>query len=176
MLEIRLISYSDFSDEMLEEIRVVVERELEVPAKVIKSQFDITNFYDELRRQYDGNKILSEVVKYTTGSRARVIALFDVDIFIPILTFIFGQANFKGQTGIASSYRLQNELYGLERNDKLMMERFIKIIIHELGHSYGLKHCFVPGCVMRSSTYVENIDQKERRFCHGCKEELDKLK
>jgi len=44
-----------------------------------------------------------------------------------------------------------------------------------LGHAFGLKHCLKPGCVMVSTTYVEEIDQKSDIFCHICQEELAEL-
>jgi archaemetzincin len=99
----------------------------------------------------------------------KIIALFNVDLFIPILTFIYGQAFLNGRCGIVSGYRLRNEKYGLTADDKVFSERLIKEIIHELGHTFGLKHCLNPVCVMRSSTYVEDIDQKGGAFCSACK-------
>ena len=47
-----------------------------------------------------------------------------------------------------------------------------KVIIHELGHSYGLVHCTDPACVMRSATYVEDIDLKKHVFCMKCEEQV----
>ncbi len=59
-----------------------------------------------------------------------------------------------GKTGLVSLYRLGNEL----------------------GHMFGLIHCHHANCIMRSSSYVEDIDQKNRDFCNSCKTLLqDKL-
>jgi archaemetzincin len=101
-----------------------------------------------------------------------IIGLFSVDLFIPILTFIFGQAYLNGRTGIVSVYRLSNERYGMSANEEILKERLMKEIIHELGHMFGLVHCSNPLCVMRSSTYVEDIDQKNHRLCDKCEELL----
>ena len=103
----------------------------------------------------------------------KTIGLLRVDLYIPILTYIFGQSVLNGSTGIVSLYRLRNELYGLEQDDRLLTERFRKVIIHELGHSLGLIHCLNPICIMRSSTYVEDLDQKKLEFCNKCTKELD---
>lgn len=96
-----------------------------------------------------------------------------VDLFIPILTYIFGQAAFRGRTGIASLYRLRNEQYGMKKNEWLLIDRFTKVVIHELGHTFGLIHCHVPSCVMRSSTYVEDIDQKDKHLCIRCRNTIE---
>jgi archaemetzincin len=37
---------------------------------------------------------------------------------------------------------------------------------------FGLLHCHVPDCVMRSSTYVEDLDQKSHKFCNKCRNEM----
>jgi archaemetzincin len=103
----------------------------------------------------------------------KTIGLLDVDLFIPILTYIFGQAVFKGNTGIVSLYRLKNEQYGMKPDEDLLFQRFKKVIIHELGHTFGLVHCYNPTCVMRSSTYVEDIDQKDPGLCLSCREEIN---
>jgi archaemetzincin len=103
---------------------------------------------------------------------SKILGLFNVDLFIPILTFIFGQAYLNGRTGIASLYRFSNERYGMTGDNQFLAERFKKEVIHELGHTFGLIHCHNQTCVMRSSTYVEDIDQKEQSFCPICRNEL----
>ncbi|MCK5699743.1 MAG: matrixin family metalloprotease, partial [Cyclobacteriaceae bacterium] len=82
------------------------------------------------------------------------------------------QAAFKGSTGIASLYRLRNEQYGMKKDEVLLLNRFSKVVIHEIGHTIGLIHCHNPNCVMRSSTYVEDIDQKSHNICSHCRTEV----
>jgi len=60
----------------------------------------------------------------------------------------------------------------MEADSKLVIERLQKGVIHELGHLFGLVHCHVPACVMRSSTYVEDIDQKDISICSNCRKLL----
>ena len=133
---------------------------------------DISDFYDPVRRQYNADKLLYEINHMDMPGSAKVMGLFNVDLFIPILTYIFGQAQLGGRTGIASMYRLSNERYGISGNGDLLRQRFTKEIIHELGHLFGLIHCHTPGCVMQSSTYVEDIDQKEAQLCAKCRAAL----
>ena len=66
------------------------------------------------------------------------------------------------------AYRLDNRLYGLPPDRNRHLERLLKEAIHELGHTYQLIHCRRHPCVMMSSTYVEDIDQKSDRFCGEC--------
>jgi archaemetzincin len=73
-----------------------------------------------------------------------------------------------------SSYRLDNKFYGLPDSPALLRERLIKEAVHELGHTFGLFHCHNQECVMKSSTYVEEIDFKSSRFCDKCSDQLTK--
>jgi archaemetzincin len=95
-------------------------------------------------------------------------------LYIPVLTFVFGEARLNGQCAVVSSYRLDNKFYGLPDDPALLQERLLKEAIHELGHTYGLFHCQNPECVMKSSTYVEEIDFKSSRFCDKCWDKLVK--
>jgi archaemetzincin len=102
----------------------------------------------------------------------KTLGLFNVDLFIPILTFIFGQAFLGGRSGIVSLYRFNNERYGMTGDNQFLQDRFIKEVIHELGHTFGLIHCHNTACVMRSSNYVEDIDQKNQQLCPNCKAQI----
>ena len=170
---ISLISHGQFEESFLEALAYDVKIEFGMPVEVSENHVDLSELYDPARRQYDANRLLKMLDSNLNMKALKTIGLFRVDLFIPILTFIFGQAVFKGKTGIVSLYRLKNEQYGLQADNKLLFERFRKVIIHELGHTFGLIHCHVPSCVMRSTTYVEEIDQKKHHFCNKCRGELE---
>jgi archaemetzincin len=169
---ILLISHGQFERNLLERIASDVKTEFEMPVEISVNYSDLSQFYDPTRRQYDGNRILKLMNSESILEAVKTIGLFQVDLFIPILSFIFGQAIFRGNVGIVSLYRLKNEQYGLPRNEDVLFDRFRKVIIHELGHTFGLIHCHVPTCVMRSGTYVEDIDQKNHHLCLKCRSEL----
>jgi archaemetzincin len=166
---ITLISFGFFEGVVLSEVAEAVNHELGYPVIIKEGHLDISEFYDPVRRQYNGNKLLTEVDSVYSSDENITIGLFNVDLFIPILTYIFGQAYLNGRTGIASSYRLSNERYGMIQNERYVIERFKKEILHEIGHNLGLIHCHIPDCVMRSSTYVEDIDQKGSGLCIKCR-------
>jgi archaemetzincin len=169
---ILLVNFGYFEKDLLEQIVHDVEHEFRLPIKLKEGHWDLSEFYDPSRRQYDGNKILKELDNNNASPRSKTIGLFNVDLFIPILTYIFGQAYLNGRSGIASLYRLSNEKYGITKENNTLLDRFRKEIIHELGHTFGLVHCYNPDCVMRSSTYAEDIDQKSQFLCRTCKEKL----
>jgi archaemetzincin len=172
---ITLISFGYFEKGLLELIVNDVEREFSVPVKIREGYMALSEYYDLSRKQYNGNELLKVVDHRFGNDTTKTLGLFNIDLFIPILTYIFGQAFLNGRCGIASIYRLSNERYGLKKDQKVFIDRIRKEVIHELGHTFGLIHCSNPTCVMRSSTYVEDIDQKEHLLCHKCKEEFHKI-
>jgi archaemetzincin len=175
MQNITLISFGYFEEDFLKNIAEAVKNEFHLSVNIKEGHLDLSEFYDPGRRQYNGIRLLKEVdLVYSSGSD-KSLGLFSVDLFIPILTYIFGQAFLNGRSGIASLYRLSNERYGINSDDKFILDRFKKEVIHELGHTFGLIHCHIPTCVMRSSTYVEDIDQKSANICIKCRNEMNSI-
>lgn len=169
---ITLITFGYFEKDFLEKTAIAIKEEFGYPVRIKEGHIDTAEFYDPGRRQYNGIPLLKEVDATRPPDANKVLGLFSVDLFIPILTYIFGQAYLNGKSGIASTYRLRNELYGMKQSEQLLQDRFSKVCIHELGHTFGLIHCQNFSCVMRSSTYVEDLDQKDSGLCEGCREML----
>ena len=144
-------------------------KEFLYPVIIRELHYDLNEYFDPARRQYNGNKLLQMVEQLSGPPAVKTVGLFSVDLFIPILTYIFGQAYLNGGHGIVSRYRLSNERYGLRYDEVVLRERLVKEVNHELGHCFGLIHCADVACVMRSSTYVEDIDQKGERLCPVCR-------
>lgn len=169
---ITLVSFGYFEKEILERTAEAVSQEYHCQVFIKDGHLDLSEFYDAARRQYNGNALLKQLNSMPFPESDKILGIFNVDLYVPILTYIFGQAFLGGQTGIASLYRLSNERYGMAPNEQLMLERLKKEVIHELGHTLGLIHCPEPQCVMRSSTYVEDIDQKSGHLCNNCRASL----
>jgi len=169
--EILIINHGNFEKEFLGTIADGIAKEFHLPVSIKESHMDLSEYYDPIRRQYNGNQLMKDLDSWSTLKQYKIIGLFRVDLFNPILTYIFGQAALNGNIGVASMYRLRNEQYGMPKDNDLLLERFQKVIIHELGHMFGLVHCHIPPCVMRSSTYVEDIDQKSTHLCSKCRQE-----
>lgn len=166
---ITLVSFGYFEEDLLWSVADAVSKEFLYPVRLREGHLDLAEHFNAGRRQYDGNRLLKQLDAFIAPDSLKTIGLFSVDLYIPILTYIYGQAVLGGSTGVASVYRLYNERYGLPSNRTLLIERFQKEVIHELGHTFGLIHCYDPLCVMKSSTYVEDIDLKGTHLCLSCK-------
>jgi archaemetzincin len=73
-----------------------------------------------------------------------------------------------------STARLGEEFYGLPAREELLRERLLKEAGHELGHTFGLRHCPDWNCVMASSHAVERLDVKSAEFCTRCRKPLSR--
>ncbi len=135
---------------------------------VLYTQIDIEHSYSIQRRQYYSTKIIESIKKSIPVSEGFVLVLTEVDLFIPVLTHIFGEAELEGRYSIVSVCRLYEEFYTSKSNSPLLLERSYKEIIHELGHNIGLKHCKDWKCVMHSSSGIEEVDIKGNLFCLDC--------
>ena len=152
----------------LERVSLEIEAQLHRPVRIGGAVRSVDGAYDPSRDQYNSRRLLQQLHGLRPQGTARVLGLTGLDLFIPVLTFVFGEAQLEGPTAVVSSFRLDNRYYGLPDDATLTQARVIKEAVHELGHTYGLLHCNDTRCVMRSSTYVEQIDFKDRRFCMSC--------
>ena len=136
--------------------------------------FDPEHAYDVSRGQYHSTLLLKALLHNAPERAVRIVGITSVDLFIPVLTYVFGEAQLDGRAAMVSFRRLQNELYGLAPDEALLRARLDKETIHELGHTYGLIHCREASCVMHASTYAEDIDLKTDEFCPDCRAALRK--
>lgn len=154
--------------EMLDRLAERVEHKFHMPVRVRRRWFDPEVAYDLSRGQYNSRVMLKLLLADPSDEAAKVIGVTSVDLFTPVLTHVFGEGQLDGRVAVVSSHRLRPEAYGLPVDEELVFTRLEIETVHELGHTFGLLHCFEPACVMHASTYVEEIDLKSSEFCTEC--------
>lgn len=154
---------------VMERIRTEVELTFERPARLWAGAERPIGAFDPRRRQDASSWILSWLLARGPGL-GKVIGITDRDLFIPILTFVFGEAQLDGSAAVVSTARLVDGtgLGGAE----LLEERLLREVLHELGHAFGLHHCDTPRCVMGRSARVADVDEKTHLLCELCHGEL----
>lgn len=77
---------------------------------------------------------------------------------------IFGLGYFPGRACVISVFRLRASTYDEYR------ERFIKVVLHELGHNQGLPHCsYNKYCVMNDAGgTIATVDRERKWLCPHC--------
>lgn len=123
--------------------------------------------YDYSRGQYNSTLLIKELLRRFNG-QSKILGITSVDLFVPVLTYVFGEAQLGGVAGVMSTFRLDDTIYGLPPDNVKFFERSIKESLHELGHTFGLLHCKNFDCAMHSSTTVDDIDIKRAMLCEDC--------
>jgi archaemetzincin len=166
---IHILNGTNIGAVSLDHVAARVEEVFGVKTDVLKSSLNVDRAFDQSRGQHNSTALLAQLLSLSLSPKEKNILVVEVDLYIPVLTFVFGEAQLSGMAAIVSTHRLQNQFYGMHHDAALMLVRLEKEIIHELGHTFGLYHCRQFECVMRSSTYVEEIDLKQAVPCQACR-------
>ena len=156
----------EISVELLDEVSAFLAREFSSSCHVESDKLDVAFAWSENRNQYYSTAILKRLAEHPGSDR--ILGITDCDLYVPVLTFVFGEAQIGGRAALVSCCRLRQEFYGLPPDSDLLHDRLAKEAAHELGHTLGLRHCGDWRCVMSSSHSVERIDLKDPVFCAEC--------
>jgi archaemetzincin len=159
---------AEVSIEMLDVLAAELARIFQVSCHVHEETLAADFSYDVRRAQYHSTALLQRMQSLACDAQTAVLGVTHLDLFIPILTFLFGEAQLGGRCALVSLHRLREEFYGLPPNANLLWERLVKESIHELGHILGLRHCLDWSCVMASTHDVERLDAKSAEYCPRC--------
>ena len=172
MAYIYILPIDTDSSSWIEPLEMSIRRVFGFHTKRLTRKIALEKTFDLKRSQYNASQILLQVIANPPPDALKILGIVNVDLFIPVLTFVFGEAQLRGMGSLVAMQRLNSTFYGLPENRERLTERLVKEAIHELGHNFGLFHCANPRCVMRSSTYVEDIDYKSNEMCERCREKL----
>ncbi|HYL85038.1 MAG TPA: archaemetzincin family Zn-dependent metalloprotease [Candidatus Angelobacter sp.] len=157
------------SIEVLDDLAAELARIFQVSCHVHEEPFPAGFAYEAVRGQYYSTAIVQRMQSLCSDEETRVLGVTGLDLYIPILTYVFGEAQLGGRCALVSLHRLREEFYGLPPNEQLLRERAVKECVHELGHVLGLRHCFDWRCVMASTHDVERLDLKGEEYCPACR-------
>jgi archaemetzincin len=169
---VRLLPVGDPEPSLLSYLCATIPRYLPVRCEISSTRLDAATFYHPERQQYHSSEILQAMQQLLQARDWRLLAVTGVDLYIPILKYVFGEAQMGGQCAVVSCFRLRQEFYGLDPDIPLLEERLLKESIHELGHTFQLAHCDDYRCTMASAHAVEWIDLREDRLCQSCEARL----
>jgi archaemetzincin len=165
---IQLLPLGSVDPELLSDLATGLVGEFAIPCELLTPIAEPTGAFNVTRQQYSSTEILASLSQRNTPDTWRLLAITNLDLYIPILTFVFGEAQLGGPSAVVSLHRLRDEFYGLPPNILLLRERLLKESVHELGHTLNLSHCEDYQCAMSRSHGVEWIDLKSARFCRTC--------
>jgi archaemetzincin len=157
----------DLDTEYTRPLRDEIKRLFGYPTEIIPLMDDVEFAYHPDRGQYQSTRILEQLAALSPPRAIKVLGIVHVDLFIPILTHVFGEAQLGGKSCIISTYRLKEGLF-FSRNEPPLASRILKEAIHELGHTFKLRHCKEKTCIMHYCRSIQDVDHKSRHFCRYC--------
>jgi len=155
---------------IMEELKASLEQTFGQAVEIKMPLEQLDHAYNPRRNQYHSTTFLDAM----SSEGERILGVCDVDLYIPGLNFVFGQADPRRKTAVISLFRLRPERYALPREERLLAERAAKEAIHELGHTEGLGHCRDDRCVMHFSNSLPETDRKSALFCKECAKKLNR--
>ncbi len=153
---------------LLERVRERVAETLARPTTCVAAAAP-TGTLDARRGQHSSTRLLRWLLEHPPGRAEKLIGITDVDLFIPVLTFVFGEAQLGGAAAVVSLARLRETFDGRPAPSELLGARLVKECLHELGHTFGLIHCARASCVMSRSNSILDVDGKHEAFCRSCR-------
>lgn len=165
---VQLLPVGNVERSLLEWLRASLPDSLPIRCEIVPSALNPAVAYHAERQQCHSSEILQRMNALLSDHCWRLLAIADVDLYIPILKYVFGEAQIGGRCAVVSAYRLRQEFYGLDGDEDLLRDRLLKECVHEIGHTLDLRHCQDYRCAMASSHAVEWIDLRQKTLCGSC--------
>jgi len=166
---IQLLSLGNVPDGLMSHLSGELASEFSTRCEILRPEPDPPQAFNARRQQYSSTEILAWLTSRVSPGKGQLLGVTTADLCIPILTFVFGEAQLEGPCAVVSTHRLRQEFYGLPPDPTLLRRRLLKEAVHELGHTLGLIHCDDYRCAMASSHAVESIDLKGASLCAVCR-------
>ncbi len=163
-----LIPFGELDEVALAVVAANIQAVAGLPTRIQPARVRPDYAFIATRRQYDAVSILAALSGESNGAFFKM-GILQQDLCIPILTYVYGESQLGGQAAVVSLHRI----YHIDR--QVTYERGAKIAVHEAGHLLGLEHCREPGCLMRFSKQIEQLDRLPMHFCSACEYEIARL-
>jgi archaemetzincin len=161
---IAIVPIGKLSKEILADVGEVIAASLDARVILAAAIPLSSSAYNARRQQYFSTQILRTLADLKRESWERTLGVVDVDLYVPELNFVFGEADTKRAVAVFSLARLRPP--GSTKDSRaLFIRRAATEGVHELGHTYGLSHCHNSHCVMWFSNTLAETDRKGLAFC-----------
>ena len=160
-----LVALGPVDPEIMRFLRTAIAKLLPLPVRVLRSLPLPEDTYHLVRDQYHSTQLLEYLLAKNEPAHFRILGITAVDLYIPILTFVFGEAQLDGTAAVISVFRPRGDADGRPPSLRVLLQRLLKLSLHELGHTFALGHCRQLDCLMEFSSNLEKLDKRHLLFC-----------
>ncbi len=170
---IAIVPIGSVSKAFAREVGEVVAPVVDLPYEVLMGLAEPEYAHNPARDQYHASAIVRRVAQAIDPKRhALGLGIANVDLFLPELNFVFGEADRAERAAVVSIARLDPAWYGRPSDHALLLRRTTSEALHEIGHLLGLPNCQNDACAMYLSNTLSDTDRKRPDFCDPCKAAL----
>jgi archaemetzincin len=167
--KITLVSIGQINDSLLEYIRQSIRNTFHLESHLNTSQDLMGEVPDPVYGgKYNSTTLIKQLSECLPEKIFKMVAITEMDLYSPIFSCFFGEAQLNGCCALVSLHRLHQEYYGLAQDDALFRSRCEKEVVHEISHLFGLVHCNDSYCIMYPSNNIIDTDVKSSSFCPSC--------
>ncbi|CDW79333.1 archaemetzincin-2 isoform x1 [Stylonychia lemnae] len=140
-------------------------------------------------KQYNAISILNKVNKMVPSDAYCMLTVTMQDIYpYDSWLYVFGWANYVSRTGVFSFVRYQSDFSPLskllagfqpepteeqiKKENNELLENACYVMVHEIGHMYGLTHCTFYECIMNGFNSFQEQKRFKRYLCPVCLRKL----
>jgi archaemetzincin len=102
-----LLPVRKVEESLLRDLSAAIPRSLDVACEILPYVLDPTPSYHAERQQYHSSEILQRMQALVRPQDWRFLAIADVDLYIPVLKYVFGEAQIAGPCAVVSIHRLR---------------------------------------------------------------------
>jgi archaemetzincin len=122
---------------------------------------------DERRDIHLADRMLDAFQRRQVPRDTHQLGVTEAKLTVGDMNFVFGYAQMPGNSAVMSLERLRPKQSGAEA-ESLLRDRAVAIAVHELGHTFGFRHCQDEHCVMFYTETAAGVDRAGRQFCSRC--------
>lgn len=121
------------------------------------------------RKRYRADSLLRFLSKHKPANTDHILGLTGSDISVSIHQNndwgVFGFGQCPGPAAVVSTFRLKRE----QKNETAFKNRLKNVVLHELGHNFGLPHCPDKTCLMKDAKgKLSSVEGGNRLLCTSC--------
>ena len=160
-----------FSQQTLLYLKDSIEQFYPVKVSIASTKEFPSNCYYKPRNRYRADSTIKWLKQIKPDSVRTIVGITDEDISTSKgLHKDFGVMGLGYQPGkacVISTVRLRTSAITADQ----LNQRIFKVVVHELGHNFGLPHCPDQTCIMVDAEGKMKLDE-EKGLCSNCKKKL----
>jgi len=169
---ILIVSMNLYDVNLLANVGTKVESFYKTPVKYITKNLPKFAYIPSINR-YNANKLIQYLSEINTDNYKFIVGITSKDICTKKDEYlnwgIFGLGTLNNTGCVISTFRMRNNV-----SPSKLLIRTQKVVLHEIGHNYGLPHCTTSyPCFMKDARgTIKEVDEEPLELCKVCKNKI----